>query len=220
LRGGQGGLVGPTRIAFGTVVAAGTICRRDVLQPGKLVFGQTGGRLKETSYDFKTYGDITRVIKNNLLYIGNLHALYAWYRHVRPLIMADDIFTKACIAGAANQIAAMVEERVKRLSQLAGKLEKSLEISGVSNGRSGTIQRHEQFVSSWASIAEKLWLPDDDRAENSNRDAFINAVQQIQENNYLETIRAISPESKEQGTLWLQKVADSVINLWGEITDG
>jgi len=218
--GGQGGLVGPTRIAFGTVVAAGTICRRDVLQPGKLVFGQTGGRLKETSYDFGTYGDITRIVKNNLIYIGNLHALYAWYRHVRPLIMADDIFTKACIAGAENQIATMVDERIKRLEQLAGKLERSLEISGGSDGKPGTVQRHEQFVSSWTSIAEKLRLSGGESAENSNCDAFINAVQQTQGTNYLEIIRAVSPDSKEQGTLWLQEVADSVSSLWGEITDG
>ncbi len=35
--GGQGGLVGPTRVAFGTVVAAGSIVRKDVLAAGQLI---------------------------------------------------------------------------------------------------------------------------------------------------------------------------------------
>ena len=35
--GGQGGAVGPLRVGFGTVVAAGSVLRRDVLADGKLV---------------------------------------------------------------------------------------------------------------------------------------------------------------------------------------
>ena len=36
--GGQGGLVGPIRLAFGTVIAAGSIYRKDELRPGRFVF--------------------------------------------------------------------------------------------------------------------------------------------------------------------------------------
>jgi hypothetical protein len=133
--------------------------------------------------------------------------------------MADDIFTKACIVGAEEQIEAMVAERIKRLAQLAGKLEKSIEISGSSDGRPGAVRRHEQFVSKWDDIAEKLQLSAYD-APDINRDAFISAVQQSSANNYLETIRALSPESKEQGTLWLQEVEAAIGGLWEEITDG
>jgi len=42
--GGQGGLVGPCRLAYGTVTAAGTVVRRDELRPGRLVVGAGGGR--------------------------------------------------------------------------------------------------------------------------------------------------------------------------------
>ena len=37
--GGQGGLVGPCRLAYGTTVAAGTIVRKDELRPGRLLYG-------------------------------------------------------------------------------------------------------------------------------------------------------------------------------------
>ncbi len=39
--GGQGGLVGPCRLAYGTVLAAGSICRKDELRPDRLI--QEGG---------------------------------------------------------------------------------------------------------------------------------------------------------------------------------
>jgi bifunctional UDP-N-acetylglucosamine pyrophosphorylase / glucosamine-1-phosphate N-acetyltransferase len=41
--GGQGGLVGPCRIEYGTVIAAGSIYRKDQLKPDRLVF-EGGGR--------------------------------------------------------------------------------------------------------------------------------------------------------------------------------
>ena len=40
--GGQGGLVGPCRIAYGTVSAAGTIVRKDQLKPDHLIIGGAG----------------------------------------------------------------------------------------------------------------------------------------------------------------------------------
>ena len=48
--GGQGGIVGPLALAFGTVTAAGTICRRDEERPGRLIFGGAlkGGNLART----------------------------------------------------------------------------------------------------------------------------------------------------------------------------
>ena len=47
--GGQGGLVGPCRLAFGTTIAAGSICRNDVLEPGRLIFE---GNVKSGSVPF------------------------------------------------------------------------------------------------------------------------------------------------------------------------
>jgi hypothetical protein len=35
--GGQGGVAGPVRMAYGTILAAGSICRKDVLAPGTII---------------------------------------------------------------------------------------------------------------------------------------------------------------------------------------
>ena len=198
--GGQGGLVGPTRLAFGTILAAGTICRRDVLKSGKLVFGQIGRGIKETNYDFNVYGDITRILNNNLIYIGNLHALYAWYQHIRPLMMANDIYTQACIDGAKTQIVAMVEERIKRLGQLADKVRRSLEITE-------SIKANENFVNQWPDIKEKLALPTAEQ-HNADLDEIVASVKQIKAVNYIKTVWALSPKTKQQCTEWLQGIVE------------
>jgi hypothetical protein len=49
---------------------------------------------------------------------------------------------------------------------------------------------------------------------------FIDALQRGSADNYLETIRGLSPESKEQGTLWLQEVEAAVGGLWEEVIGG
>jgi len=219
--GGQGGLVGPTRIAYGTVVAAGTVCRRDVLERGKLVFGQTGHRVKEVSYDIRVYGEIDRICQNNFIYLGNLHALDAWYRHVRPILAANDIYAQACLEGARWQIAAMVDERIKRLTQLAGKVAASLEISGGS-GNANTAGHHHQrlFVERWPDVAGRLVLPTSDDDGEAARGTFLDAVRQAAGGTYVDTIQALSSDARKQGTAWLQSISDSVVSLWGEIKNG
>ncbi len=63
--GGQGGLVGPCRLDFGTVVAAGSVCRKDQLVPGRLVVARPppGG---VRTYHPGVYGEISRTVANNL----------------------------------------------------------------------------------------------------------------------------------------------------------
>lgn len=213
--GGQGGLVGPTRVAYGTVVAAGTICRRDVLEPGKLVFGQTGHRVKEAKYDTRVYGEIDRICQNNFIYLGNLHALNAWYRHVRPSLTADDIYAQACLEGARWQIAAMVDERIKRLTQLAGKVAESLEIAVAPS------ENQRRFVKHWPDVAPRLALSaaSADR-DSAKKDAFLMAVREAANGSYIDTIQALPPDVRKQGTAWLQDITDSISSLWGEIKHG
>ncbi|MDP6849184.1 MAG: hypothetical protein QGI24_10405, partial [Kiritimatiellia bacterium] len=89
--GGQGGLVGPSRIDYGTIIAAGTVYRRDVTTPGTLVFGQFARTTGKMPYQPGLYGSISRIVENNLVYIGNIVALREWYRSVRtPLLSGTE----------------------------------------------------------------------------------------------------------------------------------
>jgi UDP-N-acetylglucosamine/UDP-N-acetylgalactosamine diphosphorylase len=215
--GGQGGLVGPTRIAYGTVIAAGMLCRRDVLTPQRLVFGQSSGRLKEVAYDLRTYGDISRIMKNNFNYIGNLHALYAWYKHARPLLMGHDQFSAACLTGGRKQICAMIDERIKRLQQLADKLKSSLEISGGSGGAPGRLHIQELFVENWSSIAERI-VPDALDATPTN--IITEKLAEADGSGYLQKLRNFEPTTCDAVSHWLNNIVTSVNSIWEEVKNG
>ncbi|MBP5786452.1 MAG: UDP-N-acetylglucosamine pyrophosphorylase, partial [Kiritimatiellae bacterium] len=74
---GQGGVVGPARVEYGTVLPAGNVLRGDVLEGGMMVLPKalpTG----EISFS-REYRSVRRVFKNCAIYIGNVAALEAWY---------------------------------------------------------------------------------------------------------------------------------------------
>ncbi len=120
--GGQGGLVGPARIAYGTVIPAGTICRQDILEEGKNFRRAPRAPKKPGSLPSRIYRGIDRIVANNLIYIGNLWALKAWYQHARERTMSGDVFSQACHAGALVQIEDGLKERIKRMRELADKM--------------------------------------------------------------------------------------------------
>jgi len=198
--GGQGGLVGPTRIAYGTVLAAGTLCRRDVTEEGLLVFGQTGGRQKETPYNLRQYGDIDRICRNNFSYAGNIHALAAWYAHIRPLLTPSDPFAQACLAGARRQIASVASERVAQLDKLAAKIA----------ANPGERESHRKLLALRPRLASLLGLPA----------AFPAPPAQLMEGlalpraTYLETIKSLPEAARQAGTAWLQSMVDAVQQQW------
>ena len=119
--GGQGGLVGPSRIAFGTVLAAGSICRKDQLKPNLLIFEGTAGR-GSMPYKTGSFRNIKRVLNNNLYYIGNLISLWHWYLHVRSLFIGVD-YPQPLAEGAQRILTDAITERFHQLNRLAEKIE-------------------------------------------------------------------------------------------------
>lgn len=121
--GGQGGLVGPSRIAYGSVIAAGGICRKDILEEGQLYIPPAPVE-KMKPFEPGRYGNLARIVKNNLLYIGNIKALKTWYQNVRVLFIRDE-FDQACFDGALANLDLILHERFQRLERFFQTLEKS-----------------------------------------------------------------------------------------------
>jgi hypothetical protein len=115
--GGQGGLVGPARIAFGSVIAAGGICRNDILEENQLVVPPVPDG-KTVPFKPGVYGNVDRIVQNNRIYIGNIYALKTWYQTVRVLFIRDE-FDRACHDGALANLDLIIDERIRRLEQLA-----------------------------------------------------------------------------------------------------
>jgi UDP-N-acetylglucosamine/UDP-N-acetylgalactosamine diphosphorylase len=213
--GGQGGLVGPVRIGFGSVIPAGAIFREDAPEGGQLLYpAPKTGRTKP--YQAGAYRGIRRVVLNNLIYIGNIRALQAWYQHVRRLFAGDDC-ARACHEGAMSQLNSVIVERIKRLKELAEKMPRSLEIARAeSRGAAPSwCAEQEQLVKAWPAMEASLKQGPADSAGVADRDRFLGEVGAVKGTSYLETIRALNPSAKRAGTAWLQALVKEVSAIGG-----
>jgi UDP-N-acetylglucosamine/UDP-N-acetylgalactosamine diphosphorylase len=216
--GGQGGMVGPSRIEYGAVIAAGTICRRDVTNANALVIGGAPRSTSSHTHTFEpgAYGNIGRSLANNFAYIGNLHALLQWYLQVRSKFMLESLHCAACHKGAVTQIRAMIEERIKRLSELAEKMPASIEIAKrKSNGTMGASCAEQwKFMERWPELAQALSDGADETMASRELDFFVAEIEKVRQGkNYLETIASLGPQAKAAGRAWLENIVNALSSL-------
>jgi len=204
--GGQGGIVGPARLAFGTTVAAGTILRKDELRPDRLIFG---GAAKAGNIEFQPgrFSDAGRIIKNNLVYIANLMALHQWYRRVRFLFVGQR-FPKTLLAGLLENSRLAVAERTRCLKELGDKMAQS--------GDSSLSER-------WPALDEALHSRLDSEGDLRVCESFLEAMTSRlarEGKDYIAVIKALSPQASGQGTAWLQGIVDDTVAAGIAAADG
>jgi UDP-N-acetylglucosamine/UDP-N-acetylgalactosamine diphosphorylase len=192
--GGQGGLVGPVQLTYGTITAAGTICRHDVTETGQLVYGALARKEGHIPYQPQRRGSIDRIVKHNLAYIGNLHALRDWYLHVRARSL-DPVLH----AGALARLSAMIEERVLRLDQVADE-----------PGSQSSHASHRSFAGAWPKHRQEA-LSGPDLSASDARDRCLERL--AMEGPYLDAIAALDNDTKPLVVSWLQSIVDSVATL-------
>jgi UDP-N-acetylglucosamine/UDP-N-acetylgalactosamine diphosphorylase len=209
--GGQGSLVGPVRIAYGTVLGAGTVWRRDVETPGRLLVGSTGEALREIPFTPGRYGNIAYKLVNGVRYIANLHALLAWYRDVRHSRFSRTPAAGAVYAGAIDVLTMAIGERVQRLDQLAANIPRSLKLGG--HGPHDVLQ--ERFADAWPRMRDGLADTDIERGDAATRDRFLRQLSPQANASYLDTIKQLHTDAKNAGTAWLQTIVDSTVAASG-----
>ena len=207
--GGQGGLVGPSRIAYGSVIVAGGICRKDLLEENQLHIPITP-KSRTFNYESEVYGGIERIVRNNLVYIGNIMALQEWYSAVRSRYMNRDAFDLACLRGAQKNLNLIFEERVKRLQDLVGTLEFSVRWLEKNEGSESAIDAQKSFIATWPRMKEKI-LDRNFDLDIASRDQLMGA---LSAGNYIEAIQSLPAEAREAGHAWLQSIVDKIENLW------
>ena len=218
--GGQGGLVGPARIAYGTVIPAGTICRRDILQERSL-FAAPPEAKEARVFAIGVYRGIQRIVTNNLIYIGNLWALKAWYQHVRVRTMSGDAFSEACHAGALAQIEDGLKERIKRLKELAEKMPRSLERARAETGEDlpPALRAQQQLLADrWPVLEAHLKAGPPPATGAANRNSFLGEWEKTEAaSGHLRAVASLGPAARKTGAAWLQEIVDSALSLWGTI---
>jgi acetyltransferase-like isoleucine patch superfamily enzyme len=216
--GGQGGLVGPVRIAFGTVIPAGVVCRQDVLREDQ-VAPATPPAGSAHAHDFKAgrYRAVRRIVTNNLVYLGNLFALKAWYEAVRIPRAQGDVWREACCAGALQKLDLAMDERIKRLKELAGKMPHSLELAKQDSMMvlpEPVLAQQRALMEQWPDLEEALRKGPHPEAGAVHRDAFLSEWSAVGKSvSHLEAVASLRAEAKLAGSLWLQAIVDEVAAL-------
>jgi bifunctional UDP-N-acetylglucosamine pyrophosphorylase/glucosamine-1-phosphate N-acetyltransferase len=215
--GGQGGLVGPVRIAYGTVIPAGLICRQDITEENAL-YAPPAGRREAGAFRVGAYRAIDRIVRNNLVYVGNVRALQLWYRFVRKRMMTADPPCQACYEGALGRIDAVLDERLERLADLAQRMVRSLELSRTVAALAlppALAAQQQALIDRWPEIEGRLRADPAPETGSRERDTFLSIWERIDTATpYIEAVGSLPPEAKQAGTAWLQAVVDSVSRLW------
>jgi UDP-N-acetylglucosamine/UDP-N-acetylgalactosamine diphosphorylase len=207
--GGQGGLVGPVQIAYGTVIAAGSICRKDQLKPGQLVIE---GPMPTAHMPFAPgqYRGIKRLLRKNVHYIAQLTALRQWYDKVRTAFIGPAL-PQMVYDGLMVTLDKGIAERVIQLE----KLRKKIEALGEKRSES-----HRSFCRLWPQKLDQLEALQNHAGDPRKMDAFLAVVaERSQENgpHYIDAIKSLSRSQAELGSQWLQSVVD---HFMIEMTNG
>jgi UDP-N-acetylglucosamine/UDP-N-acetylgalactosamine diphosphorylase len=197
--GGQGGVVGPVRLGYGTVVAAGSVVRNDVTQDKKLIIAQAYPG-KVIDFIPHAYTNLSRIIGNNIIYLANLVALEQWYNHVRQPFFKKQEFGTLIYAGALEKLALAKKERVSRLKALAVKVPEHN-------------KARRELLENMDSMCGLFGMDLPDSIISSSRDGFLAAFNEISQDNakdYITAIQTLPPAVAQQGVVWLQQIIDSL----------
>lgn len=196
--GGQGGAVGPIRVGFGTVVAAGSVLRHDIPEDGKLVVAVPPPGFVRDHHP-RRYRNLARIVRNNLLYLGNLVALEEWYKRVRRPFFTRQELGELVYEGALDLLALAKEERSKRLVAMAAKVPADTE--GGRQLRERVEAVCALFDQAPAAAAE---------AGDAFTTAFSAAVS-ASSTCYTETIQGLTQDLSAGGVNWLQQIIDGLL---------
>jgi len=212
--GGQGGLVGPSRVAYGVVIPAGIIWRGDALEPNSIAVPPPSAAPMARPFVAGAYRSVRRIVQANLAFIGNLMALAAWYQHVRAAWMTADPWRRACHAGALNRLSEGLEERIRRLDDLAERMERSVQLARTDPRCAippDLIEEQDLFRRQWPSIREAVrkcpaFPPPEElaAAAAAARDAT----------DWPSAVQAMPGSVREAGRAWLEQFVERCRALW------
>jgi UDP-N-acetylglucosamine/UDP-N-acetylgalactosamine diphosphorylase len=201
--GGQGGIVGPLRLAFGTITAAGTIYRKDELRTDRLLLT---GFPKDINIPFSRgrIQNIKRIVQNNLIYIANLVALKHWYGKIRMEFLSE-IFPLALLEGLQDKLDMNIHERLDRLKEL---------IHIALQGNSDDTRCNELFRN-WSELDSVIRNHQVHLAEDQMvPPVFLESIRKgIKEwgRDYIQVIQKLNPDDAGIGSKWLRQIVNRLL---------
>jgi UDP-N-acetylglucosamine/UDP-N-acetylgalactosamine diphosphorylase len=149
-------------------------------------------------------------VETNLLYLANLTALEQWYIYVRKPFFDTEEFGDLMYSGLLDKLSLAKKERIKKLTAMAEK--GMMTPDGDTHQRQNPAGRKEfhEKIKEVATLFGKDLL---DRSAEPYRDDFLSSFHKIKkahETNYIEVIQGLPADISEKGTLWLDKIIDTL----------
>ncbi|MBD3338977.1 MAG: hypothetical protein GF353_07705 [Candidatus Lokiarchaeota archaeon] len=215
--GGQGGLVGPSRLGYNTVIAAGVICREDCPQGHKLLMGE---KIQKEDMDFYPglYWSVKRRVINCIEYIANIIALRQWYLNIRVKFYKGSHVEKMLYEAALEKLEIVFNERVKRFKALCSKMDKSIKTYKSVKGNevsSELINQKTELFENCDKIEELYNTSLSYSGDEKKKDTFTSKIDMIIENigyDYIKVIKDLDENSIRIGTAWLTSIIEYTRN--------
>ncbi|MCD4721280.1 MAG: protein GlmU [Desulfobacula sp.] len=216
--GGQGGLVGPVRIGYGCISAAGSIIRKNELRNDRIILG---GSFKDVSIprQFHVYKNVGHIFNNNIYYIAGLVSLKSWYKHIRPLFIYDD-FSQSLIKGMQKNLDQCIIERIQRLKNFCEKLNlsKKIFLSKAKDKKSKLILIHEKAMDKF-KLADKIFKMEyENKGLDKEGETFIRVIEKKiaqsedpTEKKYIQVIQSLELKEREKGGQWLFNIEQEMV---------
>ncbi len=220
--GGQGGIVGPVMLEYGTIVAAGTIVRKDLLKRDVMLLGHTS-LSKTMSFQPGIFSNLRRIVRLNTIYISSLIALKRYYLDVRSRFMKGDDMETALHKGAVEKLELAIAERLKRLGSVAERMPRSIElykkVAGTPSEKA--ILRKKEFYENFQEIEQTFKESSNKIGDPEKRDGFLETIEKgIARNgiDYIAVIKGLNEEEVNTGVLWLQELVDEISRkTWSQL---
>ncbi|MFO7753102.1 MAG: protein GlmU [Desulfobacteraceae bacterium] len=215
--GGQGGIVGPCRIAFGCITAAGSIIRKDEPNQDRLLLG---GSFKDASIKKPSmvYKNVKRVFNHNCSYIAALCALLGWYTNIR-ILFARSRLEKELHSGMVETLKGCITERIKRVEGFVENLEvsRNLITDKAEKDSHRTMEHHEAILNTFEDKKEIMQKAKTGSFSGTISIKDLEPIRFAAQNgkSYLETIKGLEGPVKERISSRLYSVETEIFEKIG-----
>jgi UDP-N-acetylglucosamine/UDP-N-acetylgalactosamine diphosphorylase len=208
--GGHASLVGPVRIGYGSVIAAGARIAKDV-EEDTLSFGEQKTAGDITGFDFLRYKNIRRKVMLGVNYIAQLAALWHWYHRARTCTAGAAAGEKV-LHGAREVIQRGINTRLDRMDKLNSYMPDSIG-RNKSLGEERLAAQQEAFLKGWPPFRDRLLDFKEIPGDQAARDAFLPQLEKAAagRDDFTACIKeGLREDDVAAGTRWLQSIVDAL----------
>ena len=155
------------------------------------------------------YSNIKRILRLNINYISNLISLRRWYLDVRYRFIDNDPLEKGILIGAVKKIDMAIDERVRRLREVAEKMPYSIRTNReIRKSEDPNHRIKELLFERWAQIEDTFSESRELSGDISIRDQFLDHLDRGRSYEYIDSIKSLSEDARRYGTQWLKGIVE------------